>query len=97
MRVTSGGLDTVVSHVVLGASILAVIWTTYGAFCWESVSLAAGASYQLAVVMLYGGNFEEDGHKRGGLGQSATLRLVVASESPRLSWRPVSVSQAGTA
>jgi hypothetical protein len=76
MRVTPGGLDTVVSHVVLGASILTVIWTTYGAFCWESFSLAAGASYQLAILTLYSGNFEEEGSKRGEAGQSARTKWL---------------------
>lgn len=79
MRVTPGGLNTVVSHVVLGASILTVIWSTYGAFCWESFSLAAGASYQLAIVTLYSGNLEEEGSKRGEAGLSAKVRLVVVS------------------
>lgn len=79
MRMTPSGLDTAVSHVVLGSSIVVVILTMYGAFFWESFSLAAGASYQLAIMTLNSGNLEGERSKMGKAAQSAVVRFAVVS------------------
>lgn len=77
MRVTPGGVETFFPRVVLGTSVLAVVWTAYVAMLWESVSLAASALYQLAVVMLYRRNFDVAADGGRDSDESATMRILV--------------------
>lgn len=77
MRAPQNGIEAVLSRVVMSTSILAVLWSAYGAIHWESFSLAAGALYQLAVVTLYGSSFDGFTLNRGARGQGENKQLAI--------------------
>ena len=77
MRLTPGGIEVVLPHLVLGASVLAAVWTAYGAIFWESFSLAASALYQISVVTLHGRKFERAVDDEEKAGQAENIRLAI--------------------